>query len=141
MGSGWSVFVVRGGASVRLVDACRTTPGGTDGTMIVGPPLDGFVPFVFEVDLELFDDGDGRFAQALSGTLADDVWMVYGDSSTDSMDLLHCRRGLVVGEAPDPIDDGAAPFDLDDLRAWAEFGVSGLVPTGQRTELTARDGG
>lgn len=139
MSLGWSVFVVPVTPAVALANACRGIAGTPkDGVLVVGASIEGHTPFLIEHHDGRYwtpmDDSDGVYSAQLCHALKSPLWMMYGDSNTDSMDLSQFERGQCVAQRADPVD-GDAPFSIDALRHWATFGISGAESNGDRVKL------
>jgi hypothetical protein len=117
----------------------RTLPESQGATLIRGAPIGSSVPFAVETregsQISLVDDEDGKVAEALSLALGCEAWSLYGDSGSDSMELFQFARGQRVDAFDDPYDLSDLPFDIHELRHWAAFGISGLLPAGERIPL------
>lgn len=155
-GESWSAFAVDAKVEEQLFKACRTEFRAQKFTLsritlICGHKLPStrsdctqLIAFAFE-ELDgnyarlLADDGD--FAAPLSRRLGSEVWVMTGGSNVDDSDFECYRNGrqVLYQEAYAhslPRHSPKVGFDLEALRQWAEFGISGAEPIGLGLRLS-----
>jgi hypothetical protein len=156
MSEAWSAYFVPESHHDRLFAACKAVFGGVFGlretTLIVGDAIGGFLPFVVEYSTvpTLDDDWVGEHmthagdhdldaAELLSGRLGGQVVSMYGTSNTDSLSISVADRGRTIERVE--TDFGSLNelkrlgLDLDALKSWGDFGISGAEPNGLRYPL------